>query len=90
MDLTERIFLTGLLGGILCLVTGLLVTRFNWRDEVPQYRRSTTIFDVVMHPDRYAHVRMVPLIRMLNAVGGILLLLAMLALLWQASVLVTS
>src|SRR5262249_38600465 len=83
MPSTEMTFLLALFAGILCLIAGLLLTRFNWRSDVPPYGRHSKSFDVALNPAKYAGADVVPLIRTLNALGGILLAVAVLALIWE-------
>ena len=67
----QAAFLILMLSGVLALVCGIIWTRLNWRADVAPYGRDTRVFDVTLHPGRYANDRAVPTIRRLNIVGAL-------------------
>jgi len=84
-NLNEAIFLTAMLSGIVPVVAGVVITRLNWRPDVPPYSLRTRSLDVLMHPERYALPKVLFLIRTLNAVGLLLLAIAVLAIARQVA-----
>jgi len=68
------LYLVLLIGGILFLVGGLFVTRLTWRTDVEPYGRRSRFFQIALHPENFAKADRLPTIRVLNLVGGLLLL----------------
>lgn len=77
------VFLTLLFGGILALVTGLVITRLHWRTDIPPYGVRTNFLDVTRHPDRYAQDAPLGIITTLNLAGVFLLMGAVGTLLFE-------
>jgi hypothetical protein len=68
------LYLLLLIGGILFLVGGLFVTRLTWRTDVEPFGRRSRLFQIALHPEDFAKADRLREIRVLNAVGGLLLL----------------
>lgn len=68
------LYLVLLVAGILCLVGGLSVTRMTWRADVEPFGRHSRFFQIALHPENYARADRLREIRVLNLVGGLLLL----------------
>jgi hypothetical protein len=73
---TQQLYLTFLFAGIASLLGGLLVTRTSWRPELIPFGRHSRILDILLHPGRYAQSKSLPLIRMLNWIGMVLVAIA--------------
>lgn len=67
-----------LIGGILFFVAGLFVTRQTWRTDLEPFGRRSRIFQIALHPENFARPDRLREIRLLNVVGGLLILGAML------------
>lgn len=63
-----------LVGGIVFLLAGLLVTRMTWRADVRPFGRHSRYFQIALHPEDFAKPDRLREIRILNLVGGLLLL----------------
>jgi hypothetical protein len=72
--MNEVLFLLLLFGGILFLVGGLFVTRLTWRADVEPFGRRSRLFQIALHPENFARAERLREIRILNLVGGLLLL----------------
>jgi len=70
------IWLILLLGGNLLLVAGLFVTRLTWRPDAEPFRRGSPIFQIMLHPERFATPERLREIRLLNLLGGAMLCVA--------------
>jgi len=68
------LFLLLLSGGVLFLVAGLFVTRLTWRTDVEPFGPRSRLFQIALHPARFARAERLREIRFLNLVGGLLLL----------------
>ncbi len=68
------LYLFFLIGGILCLLGGLFVTRSTWRADVEPFGRRSRFFQIALHPENFARPERLREIRILNLVGGLLLL----------------
>ena len=66
-----------LLGGILFLVGGLLLTRLTWRTDIAPFGRRSRAFQIALHPENFAKPIRLREIRILNACGGLLLCCAL-------------
>jgi hypothetical protein len=74
LDVRGIAFLILLALGILALVAGVFRTRQHWRAGLPPYGRGTRSLELLLHPERFARAEVVGSIRILNAIGGLLLL----------------
>jgi len=83
-NLTEVIFLTAILSGVILLIASFVVARLNWRADLPPYNLQTRSLDVLLHPAKYVQPKALRMTRSLQVVGGLLLLVAFLALVRQA------
>lgn len=72
MNVALYLFL--LIGGILFLLGGLFVTRSTWRADVEPFGRRSRFFQIALHPENFARPDRLREIRILNLVGGLLLL----------------
>ena len=72
------LYLLLLIAGILFLVAGLFVTRQAWRTDVEPFGRDSRLFQIALHPERYARADRLGAIRGLNLAGLLLLLGALL------------
>jgi hypothetical protein len=81
----QQTFLIAWLLGILVLVAGLFVTRLNWRSDIAPYGRHSPTFDIVFHPEKYAHPESLAKIRALTWLGLALLLIGLGALIGEAA-----
>jgi hypothetical protein len=63
-----------LLGGNLLLVAGLFLTRLTWRPDVEPFGRGSPTLRILFHPERFARPERLRAIRLLNALGCMLLL----------------
>ena len=70
----ELAFLSLVFSGVAALLTGMMLTRFHWRSDIPPYGFRTSFLHVSFHPEIYAQAH-APLktIRGLNLAGAILL-----------------
>jgi len=68
----EAAFLILLFLGTMALVGGLLWTRLHWRADLAPYGRQTRWLDVALHPERYAKLHALHVIRTLNLTGALL------------------
>jgi hypothetical protein len=73
MIVNVALFILLLVGGILFLVGGLVVTRLTWRTDVEPFGRSSRLFQIALHPENFAKAERLREIRLLNLVGGLLL-----------------
>jgi len=62
-----------LLAGNLLLVAGLFRTRQTWRGDIEPFRRGSPIFQIMLHPERFATPERLAEIRRLNLFGVICL-----------------
>ncbi len=74
MIMNVILYLVLLIGGILCLVGGLFITRLTWRADVEPYGRRSRLVQIALHPEDFAKADRLREIRLLNAVGGLFLL----------------
>jgi hypothetical protein len=74
MTMNVVLYLLLLCGGILFLVGGLFVTRLTWRADVAPFGRRSRLFQIALHPENFARADRLFAIRVLNLVGGLLLL----------------
>ena len=86
MTAIEVVFLTTLFLGILLLVSGLFVTRRNWRRDVLPFGRHSSPWHIARHPGEYAMPAAVPVVRVLNLAGAFLVIAAVLAIVYEAIV----
>jgi hypothetical protein len=70
------LFLVFLTAGILCLVGGLFITRLTWRSDIEPFNRRSRLFQIALHPERYASPSRLSVIRWLNLAGAALILCA--------------
>ena len=68
------LYLSLLTAGILFLVAGLYVTRMTWRADIEPFGRRSRMFLIAMHPEQFAKPDRLSQIRILNMVGGFLIL----------------
>ena len=62
--------------GILCLVGGLFLTRQTWRPDIEPFGRRSRLFQIALHPERFATPTRLRAIRILNLAGAALILCA--------------
>jgi hypothetical protein len=62
-----------LISGNLVLVMGLFLTRLTWRPDVEPFHRGSPIFEIMIHPERFATEERLGQIRLLNLLGSGLL-----------------
>jgi len=62
--------------GIGFLLVGLFLTRQAWRPDIPPYGRRSRLFQIALHPERFATPGRLGTIRALNVVGAVLILCA--------------
>ena len=72
------LYLLLLIAGILFLVGGLFLTRLTWRDDIEPFGRRSRIFQIALHPGDFAKADRLREIRLLNVIGGLCLLGAVL------------
>ena len=82
--MNEVTFLTAILSGVILLTASFVVARFNWRPDLPQYNLQTRSLDVLLRPVKYVQPEAPRLTRSLQVLGGLLLLVGLLALARQA------
>ena len=82
--MTQLIFIGTLLGGILSFVVALFLTRQTWRPDVEPFGRRSSIFQIALHPDRFANSERLREIRLLNLIGAALLCCAAVAVVYEA------
>lgn len=70
--------------GLLFLVSGLIVTRLNWRPDVRPPSFTAAGSDLAAHPERYVTALAVSLVRRLNLVGMIICIVAVAGLIARA------
>ena len=78
--MNQVVFLTALLSGIFLLVASFVVARFHWRADIPPYSLKTRSMDVLLHPAKYVQPQALRLTRILQLLGSLLSLVAILAL----------
>lgn len=71
--MNQVLFLLFLVGGILFLLCGLFVTRATWRPDVEPFGRRSRYFQIALHPENFARAERLREIRLLNLIGGLLL-----------------
>jgi hypothetical protein len=71
------LFLAFLSLGIVCLVGGLFITRQTWRPEIEPFGRRSKMFQIALHPERFARPERLRSIRALNFAGAIFILCAL-------------
>jgi len=71
------LFLAFLSLGVLCLVAGLFMTRQTWRPDVEPFGRRSRLFQIALHPERFATPQRLRSIRLLNFVGASFILCAL-------------
>lgn len=81
----QTVFLVSLLAGNISLVGALGAARWNWRKDIPPFGRQSEVADILLHPDRYAAPRAIPLIRVLGLVGSVLLIIVIASLAYQVA-----
>jgi hypothetical protein len=69
----RTLFVCVWVAGIVSLVAGLFVARQNWRPDVQPFGRQSRVFDIAIHPDRYATRQSLGTIRLFNLAGATLL-----------------
>ena len=62
--------------GIACLLGGLFATRQTWRPEIEPFNRRSSLFQIALHPERFARPGRLRIIRRLNLAGAALILCA--------------
>jgi hypothetical protein len=70
------LFLAFLFSGIICLVSALFVTRQTWRADIEPFNRRSRLFEIALHPERFATPDRLHAIRWLNFAGFVLILCA--------------
>jgi len=70
------LYLLFLVLGIACLVGGLFITRQTWRPDIEPFGRRSRMFQIALHPERYAKPDRLTAIRLLNLIGASFVLLA--------------
>jgi hypothetical protein len=83
MRFGEAMFVTTWLAGIVSLVSAMFVARLRWRNDVPPFGRHSQVFDIALHPEKYAAVEALPLIRRLGLLGAALMAIGVLMLAWE-------
>jgi hypothetical protein len=68
------LYLLLLVGGILFLVGGLFLTRSTWRAGIEPFGRRSRLFQIALHPENFSKPDRLREIRLLNLVGGVFLL----------------
>ena len=58
-----------LVSGILCLVCALFVTRRAWRADIDPFSRRSRLFQIALHPERFATSDRLQAVRWLNGLG---------------------
>ena len=71
------LFLAFLVSGIFCLVYALFVTRRTWRADIEPFNRRSRLFQIALHPERFATSDRLHAIRWFNFVGFVLILCAL-------------
>jgi len=66
-----------LVSGIICLVSALFVTRQAWRADIEPFNRLSRLFQIALHPERFATSDHLQAIRWLNGLGFALVLCAL-------------
>ena len=67
------LWLALLVGGNLLLVSGLFLTRLQWRADVEPFGRGSPLLQIMIHPERFARPDRLREIRLLNMFGALLL-----------------
>ena len=80
----EVVFLTAILSGVVLLVASFVVARLNWRPDQPSYNLHTRSLDVLLHPAKYVQAKALRRTRSLQVLGGLLLIVGLLAIACQA------
>jgi len=62
--------------GIACLVGALFITRQTWRTDIEPFGRRSRLFQIALHPQRFATPDRLTAIRLLNLIGTGFVLLA--------------
>lgn len=83
-NLNEAVFLTAILSGVFLLTTSFVVARLNWRPDQPSYNLHTRSSDVLLHPAKYVQAKALRRTRSLQVLGGLLLIVGLLAITCQA------
>jgi len=63
-----------LFSGVMFLVGGLFVTRLTWRSDIEPFGWRSRLFQIALHPENFARAERLREIRLLNMVGGLCLL----------------
>ena len=63
--------------GILCLVGGLYVTRLTWRPDIEPFGRRSRMWQIALHPERFATPARLRTIRFLNLAGAVFIVCAL-------------
>ena len=71
------LFLFFLTIGIFCLVGGLFMTRQTWRPDIEPFGRRSRLWQIALHPERFATPHRLRPVRSLNFAGGALILCAL-------------
>lgn len=82
--MNEVVFLTAILSGVALLITSFVVARLNWRPDQPPYNLQTRSLGVLLHPAKYVQPKALRTTRSLQGLGGLLLIIGLLALAPQA------
>lgn len=82
--MNEAVFLTAILSGVVQLITSFVVERLNWRPDQPPYNLQTRSLEVLLHPAKYVQPKALRTTRSLQVLGGLLLIVGLLALARQA------
>jgi hypothetical protein len=71
------LFMALLVSGILCLVCALFITRRAWRADIEPFNRRSRLFQIALHPERFAMSDHLQAVRCLNGLGFVLILCAL-------------
>ena len=74
MTMITTLYFLLLLGGILFLLCGLAITRSTWRTDIEPFGRRSRFFQIALHPEHFAKPDRLREIRLLNLIGGLLIL----------------
>jgi hypothetical protein len=77
ITMRQVLFLVFLSFGIACFVGGLFLTRKAWRSDIPAFGRRSRLFQIALHPERFATSAHLLIIRSLNLTGATSILCAL-------------
>ena len=83
-NVNEVVFLTAILSGVVLLVASFVVARLNWRPDQPSYTLYTRSLDILLLPAKYVQAKALRRTRSLQVLGGLLLIVGLLAIACQA------